>query len=436
MVLTATAAMAAACGCKRKKPAAPPPPAETAITVTVTGQVDQTGEFEKGGFCVGEQEIAGKDLGGLAAAIRAARDAAAAKGTKKVTVRILVVPATPYGVVRRIVAAAAKAQMPELSLACVEPGSTAKRGMRFRLPASGPAAGGEPVEVRVWPGPAADEAIYGIVETGETCRDARVLKPALAARQEALDAAGAILLRPADAVPAHLVAAAMTAAMEAGFTRVLFAAEPMLAEAPKLPKPKPIPEDDEPIPTGPRPPSRFAGAGGEAYNVVYLIDRSGSMAATFEQVRQELIKSIGGLKPEQHFHVILFGGHQPRENPGGKLIPADEANRKAAIEFIRTVSSSGVTQGIPAIRRAFDVLGEARPSRPGKLIYLLTDGEFRYENLRLNDKVLAEIRSLNADKKVIIHTLLYGKRTQAGEEILRTIAAENGGRYRYINPEE
>ncbi len=428
------AAAAALGGCRKKKPP-PPVPAETLLTVTVRGQVDEEGEFERGGFRVGGRDIEGRDLPGLAAALRAGKDAAATKGSKAV-VRILIVPGTPFGVVRRILTAAARAGTPELLLACVQPGTKPTGGLRFRLPTAA-AGDGEAVKVRIWRGPEVDEAIYRIVATKETCRDARVLKAALEGRIKALGVgAGPIILRPADAVAAAQVDEAMAAAMEAGFTQMLFAAEPMLAATPPLPTPKALPPPDQPVPAGPRPPSSFAGATGRAYNVVYLIDRSGSMAANFEQVREELVKSIAKLKPEQHFHVIFFGGLRPKEYDARKLIPATQANRKAVAEFVANTASSGVTQGIPAVRRAFDVLRKAKRSRPGKIIYLLTDGEFRYENLRLNDKVLEEIRTRNAGKEVVIHTLLYGRRTEAGEKVLQAIATENGGRYKHIDPLE
>lgn len=428
------AGIAATAGCRKK--AAPPRVSRTVVTVTVTGSVDAEGNFEKGGFVVAGQQIDGKDAAGLTAALEAQRSAATAR-PGGILVRVLIYPATPYGVVRRIIAAARKAEIEHLTLACIEEDAPRPSGIAFTSPA--PASASQAVEVRIWPKPGTEEALYRVAGVAETLPAAGVMRASLASRKAA-SGATSVLFRPADGVTAGVVAEAMTEAMRAGFEAVSFTGEAMLDEAPEPPKvaaAPPPPDDDEPVPTGPRPPSSFSGAGGEAYNVVYMIDRSGSMVAGFDQVRGELLKSIAALDGRQYFHVIFFGGRRPQENPARKLVPATEANKQAARAFIETIASSGVTQPIPAVNRAFDVLLKARKSRPGKLIYMLTDGDFTGEmRFTDNEAVLAAIRSRNADKKAVIHTLLYGKRSAEGEKVLKAIAEENGGKYLFVKRPE
>ena len=65
--------------------------------------------------------------------------------------------------------------------------------------------------------------------------------------------------------------------------------------------------------TGPR--SSFFGAAGRAHHVVYVIDRSGSMLDTLDQVKRELLRSISRLEDTQTFHVIFFGRGPPQEGP-------------------------------------------------------------------------------------------------------------------------
>ena len=58
------------------------------------------------------------------------------------------------------------------------------------------------------------------------------------------------------------------------------------------------------------PPSRFFDSAANAYHLVYVVDRSGSMAPTFQQVQLEILKSINKLQPEQDFTIILFSDNQ------------------------------------------------------------------------------------------------------------------------------
>lgn len=182
--------------------------------------------------------------------------------------------------------------------------------------------------------------------------------------------------------------------------------------------------------------SRFFGQGGNALHIVFVIDRSGSMVDTFDYVRQEMLMSISRLRPPQDFHVILFASDEGRkyeddapavlENPPKKLVPADFEQKEKAAEFLSTVHPGGRTNPIPALRRAFAVL-RASNVLPGKLIYLLTDGVFSD-----NETVLRAIREENSGSKVLINTYLYDFRAPTAVSVMRQIADESGGRYRYV----
>jgi hypothetical protein len=100
------------------------------------------------------------------------------------------------------------------------------------------------------------------------------------------------------------------------------------------------------------------------------------------------------------------------------------------------------------------VLKAAPNDRRGKLIYLLTDGDFQSPD---NQTVVAEIRRLNADKSISINCILHvrldkGSKTKGelapyiagnkplpsdleqkipGANVLRQIAAENRGRFKF-----
>lgn len=186
--------------------------------------------------------------------------------------------------------------------------------------------------------------------------------------------------------------------------------------------------------TGQGPESTFLGTkGGNARNVVFVIDRSGSMVSTFDNLRMEMVRSISELSDtEQAFHIILFAQGNPIELAidGRKMLqPASLPNQKAAAAFLQEVQPFGSTDPIPALKRAFAVLREAR--RKGKLIYLLTDGRFTD-----NEAVFRLISQMNSDKSVLINTFLYGQRPPEAVEAMERIADENGGKYTFVSTEE
>jgi len=174
----------------------------------------------------------------------------------------------------------------------------------------------------------------------------------------------------------------------------------------------------------------FYGSGGNAHNIVYVVDRSGSMIDSFGFVRLEILRSVSRLKTPQRFHVILFASGEPLENPPERLVPADFRQKERAAEFLSNIRPEGKTDPTPALKRAFAVLGSSS-KLPGRLIYLLTDGLFQD-----NAKVINAIRKANPSGKVLINTYLYGHRPPKAVEIMEQIARENGGSYRYIPADE
>ena len=166
------------------------------------------------------------------------------------------------------------------------------------------------------------------------------------------------------------------------------------------------------------------GSGGNVHNVVYVIDRSGSMVDTFESVRQAMYRSIGRLQPSQTFQIILFAKHNPKES-FKRLEPATRTNKKKATDFLVSQVVEGETDPVPALKRAFAVLEKVR--KKGRLIWLLTDGEFPD-----NKAVLRAISIWNKKKKVFIYTFLYGTAPPEAESVMRKIAKENNGKYTFV----
>ena len=178
--------------------------------------------------------------------------------------------------------------------------------------------------------------------------------------------------------------------------------------------------------------SSFYGSGGNAHNIVYVIDRSGSMVSSFDNgVKPEVLRSIGRLKSKQAFHIILFStGQDPQENKPPRLVAATLKNKRTAARFMKNIIPEGSpTNPIPALKRAFGVLAGAK--KPGKLVYLLTDGDF-FDNA----KVVQAISRINRNKKVLINTFLFSVKTQSTVNVLTTIAKQNGGRFKFVSFDE
>lgn len=173
---------------------------------------------------------------------------------------------------------------------------------------------------------------------------------------------------------------------------------------------------------GPKAP--FIGMSGNATRVAFVCDASGSMLSEFDSLRVQLRISVNKLKPIQFFNIIFFQ-NQGAMALADNLIPATAENKRKAEEFLLNVGAANRTDPLPAIEKAF-----SHNPRP-QLLYLLTDGEFPS-----NDEVIKKIKDLNRNKKVLINTIAFVNRDDTYERVLRKIADENGGDFRYVSRDD
>lgn len=184
------------------------------------------------------------------------------------------------------------------------------------------------------------------------------------------------------------------------------------------------------------PKATFCGNGANAFHVVFLVDASGSMAVSsnggesnWDLVRAKMLLSLAHLREVQDFAVLFFQEGAPLDMPAKRLLPANPENRAAAEKFITEVRCRGSgTDPVPALNRAFDLLAEADATRKGKIIFFLTDGDFRD-----NDAVLKCVRERNKNKDVHIYTYLW--RWQGSESIvklMKQIAQETSGKCKNV----
>lgn len=176
------------------------------------------------------------------------------------------------------------------------------------------------------------------------------------------------------------------------------------------------------------PKGRVFGHGGNAMNIVYICDASGSMMLKMDLLKVELDKSVQQLMPIQAFDVMFYQDSNPKHYTSldSDLDVANADNKKKLYTFLQDIVGQGTTHAIPALTAAFQM--QTKPD----LIYLLTDGAFEDEG---GAAVMDAISKLNADKKVHVNTvLLLGKNIDPGElkdatATMQKIADKNGGTF-------
>ncbi|NXE15548.1 ITIH4 inhibitor, partial [Lophotis ruficrista] len=117
-------------------------------------------------------------------------------------------------------------------------------------------------------------------------------------------------------------------------------------------------------------------------NVIFVIDRSGSMAGRkIEQTRDALLKILQDVRPADQFSFITFNSRVAEWK--SSLLPATAENVASAAGFVQTLSASGGTRNHldtyinRALLTAVSVLDKAErlPERSVSMIILLTDGQ-------------------------------------------------------------
>jgi hypothetical protein len=168
--------------------------------------------------------------------------------------------------------------------------------------------------------------------------------------------------------------------------------------------------------------------GGNATRIAYVCDASGSMVDKMDLLKVELRKSVEGLKPVQSFSIYFFRD-EVATSTGTTMLIANPANKRKAFGMLEEVGSHGGTNPLGALKQAF----AARP----QLIYLLTDGDFENQGTQIsNDIVVSEIKKLNAERKVKINTIAFISHGDEQEKVLKQIARDNGGIFKYVSTED
>ncbi|XP_050760586.1 inter-alpha-trypsin inhibitor heavy chain H4 [Gymnogyps californianus] len=164
-------------------------------------------------------------------------------------------------------------------------------------------------------------------------------------------------------------------------------------------------------------------------NVIFVIDRSGSMAGRkIEQTRDALLKILQDLRPEDHFSFITFNSKVVEWK--SSLLQATAENVASAAGFVQALSASGGTDINRALLTAVNVLDTAErlPERSVSMIILLTDGQ--PTSGESNVEVIQENIQKAVNGKYALFCLGFG--FDVSYKFLEKMALSNGGIARRI----
>ncbi len=136
-------------------------------------------------------------------------------------------------------------------------------------------------------------------------------------------------------------------------------------------------------------------------------------------VRKEVVSTLQTMNPAQKFYVLFFhsGGYVGMPTPGP--VDATPDNIRAMTNWLFSVGHKFGSDPTAAVKYALDLV-----PAPDTL-WLLSDGKF-------SAKAVTAIRDANAPLNVHINTI--GFYSREGEQVLRQIAEENSGIFRFVPP--
>ncbi len=171
----------------------------------------------------------------------------------------------------------------------------------------------------------------------------------------------------------------------------------------------------------------FMGVETSAKRIVYILDFSGSMFGhdgnpKVDHVLLELKKSVNRLPADHAFYLIFFDDLE-LAMPNPAMVSATSSNKTTYFKWADDesvgTSARGGTNPAGALALALSTL---KPDA----IFLLTDGGFDPTD------TFEAITRFNGDHAIEINTV--GFHDRGGESVLRQIALENHGEYRYVAP--
>ncbi|XP_068951491.1 inter-alpha-trypsin inhibitor heavy chain H4-like [Petaurus breviceps papuanus] len=167
-------------------------------------------------------------------------------------------------------------------------------------------------------------------------------------------------------------------------------------------------------------------------NVVFVIDKSGSMSGRkIKQTQEALVKILSDLKPGDQFNLVTFSGHVTQWKPA--LLQALNEHVEEAKKFAHSIQAHGSTNINEAVLVAVRMLDESNrkeqlPAGSVSMVILLTDGdptEGEKDPQKIQENVKAAIEG-----QYYLYCLGFG--FDVNYAFLEKLALENGGVARRI----
>lgn len=163
-------------------------------------------------------------------------------------------------------------------------------------------------------------------------------------------------------------------------------------------------------------------------NVVFVLDRTGSMAGEkIEQAREALKFCLNSLRPEDMFNVISFN-ESPNKMFAGLRKTTPEI-RKQAVDDVDRIESDGGTNIDEALQAAF---GQFKEAGSNNYVIFLTDGQPTVGNTNI-ETILKHAKEANANRAKVF---VFGVGYDVNAHFLDKLAQQSKGDADYVRPEE
>lgn len=148
----------------------------------------------------------------------------------------------------------------------------------------------------------------------------------------------------------------------------------------------------------------------------------------FKRAQREFTQFIESLGPDVKFAIVVFGDRARTWRE--EVVPANEGNKKAAVQFVQGLQWEPATVTDKALEAAFAIPGI-------DTIYLFSDGipEKRVSGKNEDipqDEVIALAQRLNLTRKLRLNSYGFATASDATRGFLRRLAEANEGEYKDI----